>query len=94
MSTFQKLLTKHKVNLSDANYCQNLLEDLMGSINCTMVQCGLVYLERPRRIFVVDEEWSCQNGMLTPTMKLKRQLIKIKYHKFIADMFESCMCKY
>mgnify|MGYP000662180338 CR=1 FL=1 len=43
--------------------------------------------ERMPQIFVTREEWGISNGLLTPTMKLKRQLVQTKYAPQIEAMY-------
>ena len=38
--------------------------------------------DRPLRIFVVDDPWTIENDLLTPTMKIKRDKLEVRY----ADM--------
>jgi long-chain acyl-CoA synthetase len=40
--------------------------------------------ERIPRMFVTGEEWTIGNGLLTPTMKLKRKFIEERYRAFVA----------
>ena len=39
----------------------------------------------PRNVRIIPEAWTIENGMLTPTLKLKRRVIYAKY----ADEIES-----
>ena len=40
--------------------------------------------EQVGRIFVVSDEWTVENEFLTPTMKIKRDLIEEKYETVVA----------
>lgn len=42
---------------------------------------------RVRKIVVTNDEWSIENGMLTPTLKLKRDVILTKYAKAIEEIY-------
>ena len=41
----------------------------------------------PRNVRLLDEPWSIENGLLTPTLKLKRRLIRQKYAREIAELY-------
>ncbi len=47
----------------------------------------LANFETIKRIGIVDEEWSVEQGELTPSMKLKRRVIETKYAKQINDFY-------
>ena len=40
-----------------------------------------------RNVRLLDEPWSIENGLLTPTLKLKRRLIRQKYAREIAELY-------
>lgn len=48
---------------------------------------GLHGFEIPRSIHLVDELFTVENGLLTPTFKLKRQQARDKYEKEIERMY-------
>ena len=41
--------------------------------------------EKLDRVVVVNDEWTIDNDLLTPTMKIKRDLLEAKYKQLIAD---------
>jgi long-chain acyl-CoA synthetase len=43
--------------------------------------------EKPRELIIVDDEWSPENGMLTPTLKLKRRMVVEKYADRIDEIY-------
>ncbi len=43
--------------------------------------------EKPRRLIIVDDEWTPENGVLTPTLKLKRRVIYDMYEDEIDEIF-------
>ena len=51
------------------------------------VNAGLPSYESMKRICVVPDEWSVEEGELTPSMKLKRRVIEKKYEKQIAQFY-------
>ena len=68
-----------KVVSVDENYAQiygyDTAEELLNSIDS--------FLE------LIPEEWSIDAGHLTPTMKLKRKVVKEKYIAIIEKMYSS-----
>jgi len=44
-------------------------------------------VEQIRKFILMDKEWSQDSGELTPTMKLKRSIIRKKYEKEIESMY-------
>jgi long-chain acyl-CoA synthetase len=47
----------------------------------------LAHFEDIKRMHVVGEEWSVEDGMLTPSMKLKRRVVETKYAKEIGEFY-------
>jgi long-chain acyl-CoA synthetase len=45
------------------------------------------HYEVPQAFRLVDDEWSPTNGMLTPTLKLRRSVLERRYADLIEDMF-------
>lgn len=43
--------------------------------------------EQLSNIIIVSEEWTTENGLLTPTLKLKRDILEEKYHTLINQTF-------
>ncbi|MDE3105886.1 MAG: long-chain fatty acid--CoA ligase, partial [Acidobacteriota bacterium] len=43
------------------------------------VNAGLAHFETMKRFYVVPEEWSIEDGSLTPSMKLKRRVVESRY---------------
>ena len=51
------------------------------------VNAGLANFESIKRVCVVAEEWSVEDGTLTPSMKLKRRVVETKYAKEIGEFY-------
>ena len=60
---------------------------LLGEITAASKDAGLKGFEMVKAIHVEPEEFSVDNGLLTPTFKLKRHLIKEKYRAQIDAMY-------
>jgi long-chain acyl-CoA synthetase len=54
----------------------------------TKKECKFSGLEIPRRFFYTREEFTLENDLLTPTMKLKRNEAKAKYIGQIREMYD------
>jgi len=51
------------------------------------VNMSLANFESMKRMSVVPEEWSVEDGTLTPSMKLKRRVVEQKYAKEIGEFY-------
>ncbi len=51
------------------------------------VNMGLANFESMKRVSVVPEEWSVEDGTLTPSMKLKRRVVEQRYAKEIEEFY-------
>ena len=45
--------------------------------------------ERIKKIVILKDTWSTENNILTPTLKIKRNIIDEKYKKFYEGWFDS-----
>jgi long-chain acyl-CoA synthetase len=52
------------------------------------VNAGLANYETIKRVRVVGDEWSLEDGTMTPSMKLKRRVVEKKYASEIAEFYE------
>jgi long-chain acyl-CoA synthetase len=57
-------------------------QDIVDKVNG-----GLANYESMKRMCVVGEEWSVEDGTLTPSMKLKRRVVEQKYAKEIGEFY-------
>lgn len=46
-------------------------------------------LEKPKQITLLSEPFTVENDLLTPTLKLKRNVAKIRFESEIKKMYES-----
>lgn len=49
---------------------------------------GLNSIEQIKNLHLTLEEFSAESGMLTPTLKLRRNLLRNHYEKVIAALYE------
>ncbi|MEM9303270.1 MAG: AMP-binding protein [Pseudomonadota bacterium] len=64
--------------ISDRELARQRLADTLKLVNEQLESH-----ERLSRLIVVEEEWSVENGLLTPTMKLKRDQIEGRYGELV-----------
>ena len=62
----------------------------MGKVADASKLCGF---EKVKNIFLDCEHWTIENGMLTPTMKLKRDFSKNHYKEIIQQLYNEGMMK-
>ena len=67
-----------------------LREDLKISLNSTLdnMNSMLENHEKIHNFIVLDQPWTVENKLLTPTMKIKRNLIEKKYSIFYKDWYD------
>ena len=51
------------------------------------VNLGLANFESMKRMRLVPEEWTVEDGTLTPSMKLKRRVVEQRYAKEIGEFY-------
>jgi long-chain acyl-CoA synthetase len=51
------------------------------------VNAGLANYESMKRIFIVPDEWSLEDGTLTPSLKMKRRVVEKKYAREIEGLY-------
>jgi long-chain acyl-CoA synthetase len=51
------------------------------------VNRGLPNYESMKRMSLVAEEWSVEDGTLTPSMKLKRRVVEQRYAREIGEFY-------
>lgn len=74
-----------------AKYIQK--EDIKSSLQATLddVNATLEPHEKISNIVIVDDEWTIENGLLTPTLKLKRNELEDKYSRLISQEFSEAV---
>ena len=73
------------VSLTDAETNPKVAELLVGEIK--KYGKGFKSYERPEKVVVTMEDFTTENGMLTPTMKLKRRSVLQKYEPQLDALF-------
>jgi len=61
---------------------QNLYEGIVEGINQNLAR-----FEKLKRVLLVAEEFSSDNGVLTPTLKLRRRVVEDRYRRQIDELY-------
>ena len=72
-----------------------LYEKVEASLEATLkeVNQSLESHERLAHIIIVNDEWTTENGLLTPTLKLKRDVLEEKYQPVINQTFSTLIAR-
>jgi long-chain acyl-CoA synthetase len=73
--------TDHAAMVKDQRVVK-LYRDIVDKVNSELPS-----YESMKRVCVVPEEWSVEDGTLTPSLKLKRRVVESKYAKQIAEFY-------
>jgi long-chain acyl-CoA synthetase len=80
--------SKHRIQFRDNNELVELPEVLeQFGKEVKEVNRSLGEFEQIKRFRLVTEEWTAQSGELSPTLKLKRNLISENYRDIIAEIY-------
>jgi long-chain acyl-CoA synthetase len=52
------------------------------------VNRDLAQFERLKKFDLIGDEWTIANGMLTPTLKVKRRVVEERYQAVIERMYQ------
>ncbi len=72
------LIVPHKDFLKEKEKINNVIEKINKK---------LTLLEKIKRIQLIDENFSIENGLMTPTMKVKRKKVTEKYKKELENLY-------
>ncbi|MGA1597964.1 MAG: AMP-dependent synthetase/ligase [bacterium] len=83
----QSYAERHNISGTDAELLQN--DVILQRIERDIQRFGANYrsYEVPRKFKLLTEEWSIDNGMLTPTLKLKRNVVEERFRGEIDSMY-------
>jgi long-subunit acyl-CoA synthetase (AMP-forming) len=65
---------------------KSIQQDILATL--TQVNTELESHQRLDYIFICAESWTCENELLTPTLKLKRDSIEQYYLKLLPEVIE------
>ena len=65
--------------------------EVESSLKATLssVNHGLEAHERLARLIIVGDEWTTENGLLTPTLKVKRDVLESRYSELISTDYDA-----
>jgi long-chain acyl-CoA synthetase len=78
----QGIATSNRAALVKDAKVQKAYQEIVDKVNM-----GLANFESMKRVCVVPEEWSVEDGTLTPSMKLKRRVVEKKYTREIGELY-------
>jgi long-chain acyl-CoA synthetase len=61
---------------------QALYEGIVEEVNQNLAR-----FEKLKRVLLVSEEFTTENGALTPTLKLRRRIIEERYRRQIDELY-------
>lgn len=76
------VLFSSRVELVSHPKVQALYEEIVEGINQNLAR-----FEKLKRVLLVAEEFTADNGVLTPTLKLRRRVIEERYRRQIDDLY-------
>ena len=59
------------------------IEEIINKVNQ-----NLALVEKIKKFYLVNENFSIENGLLTPTMKIKRNKVIIKYKNILENFYK------
>ena len=71
-----------RAELVENSKVQNLFESAVEEINQNLAR-----FEKLKRVILVPDEFTADNGVLTPTLKLRRRVVEERYKKQIDDLY-------
>ena len=79
---------RHQVDKEDANLLSN--EKLLAKFNeeVSSANSNFGHWEQVKKFEIVPDAWGIETGELTPTLKLKRRIIKQKYTDLIEQIYD------
>jgi long-chain acyl-CoA synthetase len=60
------------------------INEIVGEINK-----NLTLLEKIKKFHLINENFSIENGLLTPTMKVKRNKVIVKYKNILENFYKN-----
>jgi long-chain acyl-CoA synthetase len=83
----ERLCQQHNIDLNSIDYTQDrrIQQEVLGRIKAALH--GFPGYAKIRKLTICPEAWSIENGMMTPTLKLKRNLISERHQTDIEQMY-------
>ncbi len=76
------------LNLSETGKLKTSTE-IIDSLSASLASLNplLEKFERLEKVVVIKEHWTVENGLITPSLKIKRSLVEKKLHSFYSEWF-------
>jgi long-chain acyl-CoA synthetase len=74
-----------ELNNADLVEHENINQLFMDEISSTCAE--LARYELPKKVIVIDREFSIEEGEITPTMKVKRRVVEIRFQRQIDELY-------
>ena len=68
--------------IRDRPKIQTLYEGIVEEVNQNLAR-----FEKLKRVLLVPDEFTADNGALTPTLKLRRRVVEERYRKQIEELY-------
>ena len=78
-----ELVFNSRLELVAAPEVRALYEGIVDELNRNLAR-----FEKLKRVLLVADEFSAENGMLTASMKLRRRVVEERYRQQIEEMYE------
>ena len=75
-----KIFDINKLN-QDSNFIK-MIKETTDRVNKKLSQ-----IEQVRKFLLIDEEFSIENNMMTPTLKVRRFMVKRKYQNQLEELY-------
>lgn len=88
----KKWMREHGEKLDNATVTLDQNAALKDAVFQDMIQCGknqgLMPYEQVKRIALISEPFTMENGLLTPTFKARRHAVEKKYKAMFQDLYK------
>jgi long-chain acyl-CoA synthetase len=68
---------------------QNLVNEILRDLATVGRENGLAGYEIPKRIALVDQPFTVESGLLTPSMKVKRKAVEKSFYEILQELRKS-----
>ena len=68
---------------------QSRSSDVLNSEILNEINNNLTLVEKIKKFHLIDESFSIENGLLTPTMKVKRNKVIAKYKNILENFYKN-----
>lgn len=89
VADFLKLPKITQEQYKEACESKELCDEILKQLNAIAQEKNLPGYEKVRAVSCESEDWTIANDCLTPTFKLKRKKLTIKYHDKIEQLYQS-----